>query len=236
MIIHQTPLTGDAMLPRLSETEVRLMGCLMEKSITTPDQMPLTLSALTQAANQKSARDPVMSLTRAEVQRAARDLASRSLLHIDENFRSGVEKYRQRLFGAGQFADIKLTRPQFALLTLLLLRGAQTPGELRTRAKRLHEFADNAAAAEQARALCDPDNSDNALLVQLPRLKGRREAQFMHQLGGVINLDEYAALAAPPERLSADQARIAELEKRIQELEAENAMLYEELDQQGQSS
>lgn len=220
------------MLPKLDETETRLIGCLMEKSVTTPDQMPLTLSALTSAANQKSARDPVMSLTRAEVQRAARNLASRSLVHIDENFRSGVEKYRQRLIGAGQFADIKLTKAQFAIVTLLLLRGPQTPGELRTRTRRLHPFEDNEAVAAQARELCDEDNAENALLIQLPRLKGRREAQFMHQLGGAIDLAEYEALAAPPDRGSAQATRIAELEMRIRELEAENAMLYEELEKQ----
>lgn len=220
------------MLPEFDKTQTRLIGCLMEKSVTTPDQMPLTLAALTNAANQKSARDPVMTLTRAEVQRTARNLASRSLLHIDENFRSGVEKYRQRLFGAGQFADFKLTQAQFAIVTLLLLRGPQTPGELRTRARRLYAFEDNEAVAAQARELCDESNAENALLIQLPRLKGRREAQFMHQLGGPVDLSEYEALAAPPSQGSAQAKRIAELEQRVRELEAENANLYEELERQ----
>lgn len=131
------------MLPKLNDTEARLIGSLMEKSVTTPNQMPLTLNALINAANQKSAREPVMSLTQADTQRTARTLASRSLIHIDENFKSGVEKYRQRLCGTGQFSDIRLTPAQFAIITLLLLRGPQTPGELRSRAGRLYDFPDN---------------------------------------------------------------------------------------------
>ncbi|WP_423821457.1 DUF480 domain-containing protein [Salinisphaera sp. SPP-AMP-43] len=221
------------MLPKLTDVEARLIGCLMEKSITTPDQMPLTLNALTNAANQKSAREPVMSLTKVEVQRATRALAQRSLVHIDENFKSGVEKYKQRLCGTGQFADLRLTKPQFAILTLLLLRGAQTPGELRARAGRLHEFATNEEVAAAARERVDEDAGEHSLLVELPRAKGRKEAQFMHQLCGAVDLANYAEMAASagPGR-SADKERIAELEQRIAELEAENAELWEQLDEQ----
>lgn len=219
------------MLPKLTDIEARLIGCLMEKSVTTPDQMPLTLNALTNAANQKSARDPVMSLTKIEVQRASRALAQRSLVHIDENFKSGVEKYKQRLCGTGQFADIKLSKAQFAILTVLLLRGPQTPGEIRSRAGRLYEFATNEDVAAAARELVDEDAGEHALLVQLPRTKGRKEAQFMHQLCGPVDLEAYAEMAASSgSGRSADKERIAELEKRVAELEAENAELWEQLD------
>ncbi len=220
------------MLPKLTDIEARLIGCLMEKSLTTPDQMPLTLNALTNAVNQKSAREPVMSLSKIEVQRAARALASRTLILIDENFKSGVEKYKQRLCDGGQYADIKLTKAQFAIVTLLLLRGPQTPGELRSRGGRLYNFADNNSVATTARELTDTDDPDNSLLVELPRMKGRKEAQFMHQLCGPVDREAYAGIAAEQSRGSVDKTRIAELEQRVSELEAENAVLREQVDTQ----
>lgn len=223
------------MLPKLTDIEARLIGCLMEKSITTPDQMPLTLNALTNAANQKSAREPVMSLTQAEVQRAARALAARSLVHIDENFKSGVEKYRQRLCGASQFADIKLTHAQFAIITLLLLRGPQTPGEIRSRAGRLHDFPDNGAATAAALELIDEDDLENALLVRLPRTKGRKDAEFMHQLCGALDRQAYAETASENAGRSAETEHIAEMERRIADLEAENARLREQLGAQSKT-
>lgn len=216
------------MLPKLDDTEARLIGSLMEKSVTTPNQMPLTLNALTSAANQKSAREPVMALTPGEVQRAARALRERSLAHIDEN-KQGAEKYRQRLCGTGRYGDIKLTPAQFAIVTLLLLRGAQTPGEIRSRSGRLHEFVDNAAVAAAARVLVDEDNAENALLVELPRRKGRKETEFMHQLCGPVDVAAYAAAAsAASSSASADQ--VAALKQRVEELEAENAALRRDLD------
>lgn len=216
------------MLPKLEDTEARLIGCLMEKSVTTPDQMPLTLNALTNAANQKSAREPVMSLTQAEVQQAARALAARSLIHIEENFKNGMEKFRQRLCGTGPFADIKLTQAQFAIITLLLLRGPQTPGELRARAGRLHDFADNNAVSAAARELMDEDNAENALLVQLPRTSGRKDAEFMHQLCGAVDLASYAAVAGNASR-SAAAEQVMALQRQIAELEDENSALRQEL-------
>lgn len=223
------------MLPKLTAVEARLIGCLMEKSVTTPDQMPLTLNALTNAANQKSAREPVMSLARAEVQRTTRALAARSLIHIDENFKSGIEKYRQRLCGTGQFVDIKLAKAQFAILTLLLLRGPQTPGELRSRAGRLHDFADNDAVTTAACELIDEDDPENALLVQLPRTKGRKEAEFMHQLCGAVDIEAYVETAAEGSGRPGHKERIAELEQRIVELEIENTKLRGQLNGQGKT-
>lgn len=215
------------MLPRLDHTEARLIGCLMEKSVTTPNQMPLTLNALTSASNQKSAREPVMALTPGEVQRAARMLGGRSLVHIEEN-KQGAEKYRQRLCGTGRYGDIKLTPAQFAIVTLLFLRGAQTPGEIRSRSGRLHEFADNAAVAAAARDLVDEDNAENALLVELPRRKSRKEAEFMHQLCGPVDVAAYAA-AASAASASTRTDQVAALKQRIDDLETENAALRHEL-------
>ena len=136
------------MLPlNLSANETRIIGCLMEKSVTTPDQYPLTLNALTNACNQKSSRDPVMSLPQGVVQHDARLLESKHLLRIEEGFKRGVEKYAQR-FCNTSFSELQFDAAQFAIVCLLLLRGPQTPGELKARSGRLHEFDDNAAVVE----------------------------------------------------------------------------------------
>ncbi|MES1949517.1 hypothetical protein S4A8_01610 [Salinisphaera sp. S4-8] len=219
------------MLPQLTAIEARIIGCLMEKAVTTPDQYPLTLNALTNAANQKSSRDPVMALKPAEVQRAARALRDRSLVHIEENFKNGVEKYKQRLCNT-TYNDLQLSKGQYAVLTLLLLRGPQTPGELRARSGRLHIFDDNAAVTAAVNELLGDD--DHALFVQLPRTPGRKEAEFMHQLCGPVDIAAHAqkAAAARGDGTSAP-SRIAELEARVHELEAENARLRAQLGETG---
>ena len=215
------------MLPQLTATEARVIGCLMEKSVTTPDQYPLTVNALTNACNQKSAREPVMALKPAEVQRAARALCDRSLVHIDENYKNGVKKYKQRLCNT-TYNDLQLSKAQYAVLTLLLLRGAQTPGELRARSGRLHSFDDNTAVTDAVADLAVED--ENALLVQLPRTAGRKEAELMHQLCGPVDVaaDAEKAVASRGDGGSA-QGRIADLEARVRELEAENADLRQRL-------
>ena len=215
------------MLPQLTATEARVIGCLMEKAVTTPDQYPLTLNALTNAANQKSSREPVMALKPAEVQRAARALRDRSLVHIEENFKNGVEKYKQRLCNT-TYNDLQLSKAQYAVLTLLLLRGPQTPGELRARSGRLYTFDDNAAVTTAVADLTGED--DSALFVQLPRTPGRKEAEFMHQLCGPVDIAAHAQQAAANRGSSgSSQGRIAELEARVQELETENAALRRRL-------
>lgn len=211
------------MLPKLTDTEARIIGCLMEKSVTTPDQYPLTLNALTNACNQKSARDPVMALQPADVQRACRALKDRSLLHIEENFKNGTEKYKQRVCNT-TFNELRFDAGQFAIITLLLLRGPQTPGELRARASRLHTFADNDAASSAANALIDTDNTEDSVVVQLPRSPGRKDAEFMHQFCGPVDVQAQAAASHRAEA-GPSRGRIAELEARVAELEQENAAL-----------
>lgn len=213
------------MLPKLTDTEARIIGCLMEKSVTTPDQYPLTLNALTNACNQKSAREPVMAVTPAEVQRACRELADRSLLHIEENFKNGTEKYKQRVCNT-TFNELKFDAGEFAIMTLLLLRGPQTPGELRARASRLHTFADNDAVVGAASGLIDAENAEDSVVVQLPRTPGRKNAEFMHQLCGPVELQAHAQTAATHRAATgASGERIAELEARVAELEEENVAL-----------
>lgn len=219
------------MLPILTDVDARIIGCLMEKSVTTPDQYPLTLNALTNACNQKSARDPVMALKPADVQRACRDLKGRSLLHIEENFKNGTEKYKQRLCNT-TFNELKFNAGEFAIVTLLLLRGPQTPGELRARASRLHTFTDNDTVSDTANGLIDAEDSEDSVLVKLPRTPGRKDAEFMHQFCGPVDLQAHAQAAAS-QRSAADSSRgrIAKLEARIAELEQENAALKTRLEQ-----
>ena len=170
------------MLPNLTANEARVIGCLMEKSVVTPDQYPLTLNALTNACNQKSSRNPVMSLEQGMVQRTARDLQAKNLVRAKENFKSGVEKYVQ-CFCNTHLGDLQFDPPQFAIVCLLLLRGAQTPGELRARSGRLHSFADNAAVVD-ALTGSDAEREGNPLVVKLPRTPGRKDAEYMHLFSG----------------------------------------------------
>ena len=127
---------------QLNDTEASVIGCLIEKSVVTPDQYPMTLNALTNACNQKSSRNPVMALTQGEVQHAIRELEAKHLVQTNENFKSRVEKYTQR-FCNTRYSDLQFSDAELAVVCLLLLRGPQTPGELRSRSGRLHSFADN---------------------------------------------------------------------------------------------
>ena len=141
--LSQFTVRANNVLETLNEQEARVIGCLIEKSIVTPDQYPLTLNALTNACNQKSSRDPVMSLQQGEVQHTVRALEARHLVRTEQNFKSTTEKYSQR-FCNTRYSDLQLDTAQVAIICLMLLRGAQTPGELRARSGRLHTFADNA--------------------------------------------------------------------------------------------
>ena len=212
------------MLPlNLSANEARIIGCLMEKSVTTPDQYPLTLNALTNACNQKSSRDPVMSLPQGTVQHDARTLEGRHLLRIEEGFKRGVEKYAQR-FCNTSFSELQFDAAQFAIVCLLLLRGPQTPGELRARSGRLHEFADNAAVVEALDGLIEREG--DALAVQLPRTPGRKDAEYMHLFSGPVDMEAHAEKAqAGAGSGSSSRVSVAELAQRVTDLEAEVAKL-----------
>jgi len=197
----------------------------MEKSVLTPDQYPLTLNALTNACNQKSGRDPVMSLEKIVVQRIARGLGAKHLVQVEENFRTGVEKYKQRLCNT-VFNDLQLDEPQFAIVCLMLLRGPQTPGELRARSGRLHTFADNGAVEEALTALIERES--DPLAVKLPRTPGRRDSEYMHLFSGPVDAAAHAARAndATAAGTSA-RASVSELAERVAQLEAEVAELRE---------
>ncbi len=215
------------MLHKLDENEARVIGCLIEKSIVTPDQYPLTLNALTNACNQKSARNPVMALQPGEVQHALRILEAKHLVRMEENFKSRTEKYTQR-FCNTRYSDLQFDPPELAVVCLLLLRGPQTPGELRARSGRLHAFADNNDVMAALDSLIEREGE--ALLVKLPRTPGRKDSEYMHLFGGPVDVEAHVsqAQAAKP-ATSSERVSVAELAKRVTELEAEVAELKKRL-------
>lgn len=211
------------MLPNFTANEARVIGCLMEKSIVTPDQYPLTLNALTNACNQKSGRNPVMSLDQGMVQRTVRDLGAKHFVRATENFKTGVEKYQQR-FCNTTLSDYQFDPPQFAIVCLLLLRGPQTPGELRARSGRLHAFADNEAVLGALSSLIERDGEP--LIAKLPRTSGRKDSEYMHLFSGPIDVEALAAQAAVAKLAeTSERVSVSELAQRLCKLEAEVAEL-----------
>jgi uncharacterized protein len=216
------------MLPNLNANETRIIGCLMEKSVITPEQCPLTLNALTNACNQKSGRDPVTSLDQGTVQRTARELAARHLVIVEENFRSGVVKFRQR-FCNTRYSDFQFDAAQFAIVCLLLLRGPQTPGELRARSGRLHTFADNAAVVAALSSLIEREGEP--LVVRLARTPGRKDSEYMHAFSGPVDVEMRAGNAPAERSRPSERISLSELAERVSTLEAEVAELRELLAQ-----
>jgi hypothetical protein len=215
-------------LTELSDIEARVIACLIEKSIVTPDQYPMTLNALTNACNQKSSRDPVMSLTQGEVQHAMRILEAKHLVRTEENFKSRTEKYSQRFCGT-RYSDLQFEPPQVAIVCLLLLRGPQTPGELKARSGRLHNFADNADVVVALDSLIHREGEP--FIVKLPRTPGRKDSEYMHLFCGPVDLEEYVNTAqAPGPAAGSGHSSIAELSERVKKLEEEVAELKELLE------
>ena len=212
----------------LTPDEARVIGCLLEKSVVTPDQYPLTLNALVNACNQKSSRHPVMSLEPGTVQRTIRDLEAKHLVRTNENFKSRVEKYDHR-FCNTPFSDYQFDPPQFAIVCLLLLRGPQTPGELRARSGRLHSFEDNAAVLEAVTSLFEIEGGP--LLVKLPRSPGRKDAEYMHLFCGPVDVEAHASQKQEANHpRSPERASASELAQRVSVLEAEVAELRKALE------
>lgn len=199
----------------LTAEEARVIGCLLEKAVTTPDQYPLSLNALTNACNQKSSRDPVMSLTQGTVQRTTRQLEDKFLLSTTEGM--NVEKYTHRLCNTA-LSVCQFTEPEYAIVTLLLLRGLQTPGELRSRSGRLYSFADNREVADSLTTLMARE--DGAIVARLPRKQGSQDHEYMHLFAGEI---DSVAEEVDAQRAPAREDRTAALERRIDDLE--NALI-----------
>ncbi len=198
----------------LSPAEARIIGCLLEKQVTTPEQYPLSLNAVVSACNQKTNREPVMSLGDAEVQDLLDVLVKRHYLRNVSGFGNRVTKYEQR-FCNSEFGNLRLSSGETALITTLLLRGAQTPGELRMRAARMHEFADVPEVEQTLEALASRE--DGPFVVRLPREPGKRESRYMHLFSGdtAPEATADASEALPAEDLA---ARVAALESEVAEL------------------
>jgi uncharacterized protein YceH (UPF0502 family) len=211
---------------QLSPNEARVIGCLMEKSVSTPDQYPLSLNALVNACNQKSSREPVMSLEPGVVERTVKDLIARGLVMTQE-FGSRVEKYQQRLCNT-HFAEIKFTPAEFAVVCLLLLRGPQTPGELKAHSGRLHEFADSAEAEAALESLMT--RTDGPFVARLPREPRRKDHAYAHLFGGAIeSAPKDSSVVASTEATAARPSALAALEARVAKLEQDLAALKQTL-------
>jgi uncharacterized protein YceH (UPF0502 family) len=210
------------LLPNLDINEARVIGCLIEKSILTPDLYPLTLNSLVSACNQKSARNPVMKLQSGEVQHTIRLLEAKHFVRTEENFKSRAEKYLQR-FCNTRYSDYQFEPPQLAIVCLLLLRGPQTPGEVRARSGRLFAFDDNEAVVVALNSLME--TASEPLVLQLPRTAGRKDSEYMHLFSGPVDIEAHVSQAESAR--PADRVNMTDLAHRVSELEEEVARLKE---------
>ena len=198
----------------LTATEARVIGCLLEKQVTTPEQYPLSVNGVVTACNQKTNREPVMNLSESEVQDQLDNLVKRHFLRTVSGFGNRVTKYEQR-FCNSEFGNLKLSAAEVAIITTLLLRGAQTPGELRSRASRMYEFSDMAEVESTLENLATRE--DGPYVIRLAREPGKRESRYMHLFCGEV--DEAIAAADEPPVASGDlQARVEALETEVAEL------------------
>ena len=207
---------------QLSLTEARVIGCLLEKQVTTPEQYPLSINAVTLACNQKTNREPVMTLAEHEVQDLLDALVKRHYLRTVSGFGNRVTKYEQR-FCNSEFGDLKLSPAEVAVITTLLLRGAQTPGELRSRAARMYEFADMPEVEQTLENLASRE--DGPYVLRLAREPGKRESRYMHLFSGdvetLINVVEAVSPVADESllaRVDALESEVAELKQRLDSL------------------
>ena len=213
----------------LDSLEARVIGCLIEKQITTPDQYPLSLNYLVSACNQKSNREPVMSLDEPTVQRTLDTLSRKHLILERSGFGSRVPKY-QHLFCNTEYGTLKFSPQELAIVCELLLRGPQTPGELRSRASRMAPFTEVGEVEAALQALLERESGP--LVARLAREPGRRESRYMQLFGGEPPPQTVMAEAAPDE-VAAPHAidgetltsRVARLEEEVRQLRAELAEL-----------
>jgi uncharacterized protein YceH (UPF0502 family) len=229
VIMHEMQLN-------LTVVEARVLGSLIEKEITTPDYYPLSLNALTNACNQRSNRDPVMQLGEEEIRKALHHLESQALVRAIAESRA--TKFEHRLQEAFNFY-----RPEIAIICELLLRGAQTPGELRSRASRMHPFEDLEGVHSALERL---SKREPPLVAVLPRQPGTKEARYAHLMGDPLptairdpqdrrleaNTEQQVAAdsAGQPERLDLLTQEVAELREQVAELQAQFAAFRKQFD------
>ncbi len=208
----------------LSAEQCRIIGVMLEKETTTPEQYPLSLNGITTGCNQKSNREPVMSLAESDVQNLVDELVQMNQLMVDHKASSRVNKYFHR-FCDTEFGSLKFTPQQRAIICVLFLRGAQTPGELRTRTNRLADFTDVSEVDSTLNEL--QDLNGQTLVKKLDREPGKRESRYVHLLS---DIDEANLVTA-----STTQADIApsinqtELTQRVTDLEQQVVSLTEQV-------
>jgi uncharacterized protein YceH (UPF0502 family) len=210
----------------LSLYETRVLGSLMEKALTTPDQYPLSLNTLTNACNQKSNRDPVMALAETQVQEIVEGLSNKKIV-TEVLFGSRTTKYRQR-FCNTEFSEIHLNPQELSIICVLFLRGPQTPGELRTLTKRLYPFASVQAVDATLDDLLTRE--DGPFVVKLEREPGRREPRYAHLFSGPVETAlSHSSYEQTPQDASDQENRIVTLEQEVASLREELNMLKKEL-------
>ncbi|WP_305417984.1 YceH family protein [Photobacterium leiognathi] len=210
----------------LTQNQARVIGCMFEKEITTPDQYPLTLNALTTACNQKSSREPVMSLDEADsVLDTVEELKAKRMMADVSSFGSRVAKFQHRFWGGGntEFGSLQFTKQELGALIVLLLRGPQTAGEIRTRTNRLCEFVDVREAEAVLAKLASEEKGP--YVVKLPREPGKRDCRYMHLFSGEVDLSAYESAAQAVTSAGGNNERIAQLENDVAELKQQVAEL-----------
>jgi uncharacterized protein YceH (UPF0502 family) len=209
-------------LPQLDDAELRVLGSMMEKSRTTPDYYPMTINSLTAACNQKTSRKPVVNYDEATVVNAVNTLKRRGLVSTATGGTDRVVKYKHN------FAIVYPVIPsEVAIICLLILRGAQTPGELNTNSGRLYEFE----SIEEVQEMLDKLSSgDTPFVQQLSRRPGQKEVRYVHLLGGSIDWNDESFVSDAPPRSSSDlEARLAKVETELAELKEAFDKLMKEL-------
>ena len=218
----------------LSPEQCRVIGVMLEKETTTPEQYPLSLNGITTACNQKSNREPVMSLSESDVQNVVDELEKMNQLMVDAKASTRVNKYFHR-FCDTEFGSLKFTPQQRAIICVLLLRGPQTPGELRTRTNRLADFSD---VNEVELALTELQSLNGLILVQkLDREPGKRESRYIHLLSEIDETSLSQIASAQPSTSIANKTQNdippvenqSSLAQRVTELEEKVALLTEQL-------
>ena len=204
----------------LTDIEIRVLGSLIEKQVTTPEYYPLTLNALTLACNQKNNRHPVTSYSEHQVADALESLREKNLAYVFYGSTSRVPKYKHVMPEV-----MHLSHPEIALMCVLMLRGTQTLGELRGNASRFHDFSSLEEVEETLNRLISRD--PEPLVARLPRQPGQKEGRFAHLLSGEINLEALAEA----ERVAVAAPRRSSLEQKVEELTVEVEKLKEQFEQ-----
>ena len=210
------------MLTEMNEIEGRIVGCLVEKQLTTPEYYPLTLNALVAACNQKTNREPVTNYSDAEIERSLDDLRDKNLVYVFYGSSSRVPKYKHMLPSI-----YELDERETALVCVLLLRGAQTVGELNQRTGRLYEFSGLNEISETLEALA---KRGEPVVVKLERQPGQKEARYAHLLSGEVKIELISNLREMPAHQSKND-RLGELEREIENLRNEFNLFRESFEE-----